>query len=116
MARHFLLFYETSSDYLERRPAFRELHLKHAWAAHDRGELVLAGALTDPVDGAVLLFQGDSPDVAARFAEQDPYVSNGLVTRWRVREWATVAGRDPATPVRPSSAPSGEREGDPWRQ
>jgi hypothetical protein len=96
---HFLLKYDVAPDYLQRRGDFRADHLKRAWEAHDRGELVLAGALTDPVDGAVLLFKGDSPDAAARFAEQDPYVRNGLVTRWRVREWTTVVGTDAATPV-----------------
>jgi len=51
------------------------------------------------VDGAVLLFQGSSPEVAARFAKADPYVANGLVTKWRVREWSTVVGRYAAVPV-----------------
>jgi len=101
--KHFLLFYDLCDDYLARRDAYRDEHLRLAWAARDRNELVLAGALADPVDTAVLLFAGESPEVAQRFAEHDPYVINGLVTRWRVREWTTVAGRDPATPVRPAS-------------
>ena len=102
--KHYLLFYDACDDYVERRAAFRALHLKHAWAAQERGELVLAGALANPVDGAVLLFQGETPEAVERFARQDPYVVNGLVTRWRVREWTTVAGRDAATPIRPSKA------------
>ena len=69
---HFLLFYETSADYLERRGEFRAEHLSLAWQAVDRGELVLGGALADPVDGSVLLFQGDSPDVVERFVRSDP--------------------------------------------
>jgi uncharacterized protein YciI len=60
---------------------------------------VLGGALADPVDGAVLLFSGDSPAVAERFAAADPYVTSGLVTRWRVREWTTVVGDTAAVPV-----------------
>ena len=59
---------------------------------HARGELVLGGALADPTDGAVLLFQGDTQAVAEAFAAADPYVRHGLVTRWRVRAWATVVG------------------------
>jgi uncharacterized protein len=100
---HYLLFYETSPDYLERRPLFREAHLALAWAAAARGELVLGGALADPVDGSLLLFQGDSPAAAERFAAADPYVANGLVRNWRVRPWTTVVGPDAATPVRPSA-------------
>jgi uncharacterized protein len=98
---HYLLFYDVVPDYVERRAAFRDEHLALAWGAHERGELVLGGALDDPVDGAVLLFSGDSPAAAEAFAARDPYVRNGLVTRWRVRPWKTVAGSDAATPVRP---------------
>ena len=103
MKKHFLLFYEACDDYVTKRTAFRDLHLKHAWVAHERGELLLAGALANPVDGAVLLFDGDSSEVAERFAKSDPYVTNGLVTRWHVREWTTVVGRDSATPVHPAT-------------
>jgi uncharacterized protein len=91
---HYLLFYDVVDDYIERRAALRAAHLAHARAAEARGELVLAGALASPPDGAVLLFQGDSPAAAEAFAAADPYVTNGLVTRWRVREWTTVVGRD----------------------
>jgi uncharacterized protein len=100
---HYLLFYELVDDYLDRRAQFRDQHLALAWAASGRGELVLAGALQDPVDEAVLLFQGDSPAVAESFARHDPYVLNGLVKSWRVRPWVTVAGERCATPVRPAT-------------
>jgi hypothetical protein len=96
---HYLLFYELVDDYVVRRTAFRAAHLAKAWAASERDELVLAGALANPADGAVLLFRGDSPAVAEEFARTDPYVTN--VRKWYVREWTTVAGRMAATPVRP---------------
>lgn len=98
---HYLLCYDIADDYLERRAALRPVHLEHAWRAHERGELVLAGALANPVDGTVLVFRGSSPRVAEAFAEADPYVLNGLVTSWRVREWTTVVGEGASTPVRP---------------
>src|SRR3954454_22191709 len=72
--KHFLLFYEAGSGYLERRPQFRGEHLRHAWDAAERGELVVAGALADPVDGAVLMFRGKDASVAEDFARADPYV------------------------------------------
>jgi uncharacterized protein YciI len=100
---HFLLFYEAGPDYLERRPQFRAAHLRHAWDAYDRGELVVAGALADPVDGAVLMFAGEDKTVAEDFARVDPYVTSGLVARWHVREWTTVIGALAATPVRPEN-------------
>lgn len=98
---HYLLFYDVTPDYTERRAQFRAEHLDLAWAAHERGELILGGALAEPVDGTVLLFQGESPAVAEEFARNDPYVLNGLVREWRVRPWTTVVGRDAASPVRP---------------
>jgi uncharacterized protein YciI len=103
MASHYLLFYDVAEDYLSRRGAFREAHLALAWQACERGERVLGSALADPVDGAVLLFKGESAAVAESFAQADPYVANGLVKRWYVRRWITVAGHDAATPVRPSA-------------
>jgi uncharacterized protein YciI len=97
---HYLLFYNYSPDYLERRGQFRDEHLKLAWAAAERGELVLGGVLTDPVDTGLLMFAGDSPDVVERFVAADPYMANGLVVSYRVRRWDTVVGELAANPVR----------------
>jgi uncharacterized protein YciI len=91
---HYLLLYDVVDDYVERRAPLRAAHIAHARAAVARGELVLGGALANPPDGAVLLFRGDSPAAAETFARTDPYVVNGLVRQWRVREWTTVVGRD----------------------
>lgn len=101
---HYLLFYDVGTDFIERRARFRNEHLTLCWQAQARGELVLGGALADPADGAVLLFQAESAKVAEQFAAADPYVRNGLVTRWRVRPWTTVVGDDAATPVKPNGA------------
>jgi uncharacterized protein YciI len=98
---HYLLSYVIAPDYLERRGLYRDAHLAYAWQACDQGGLVLGGVLGDPVDGALLLFQGDSPRVAERFAEADPYVLNGLVLSWSVRPWTTVVGASAAAPVLP---------------
>ena len=98
---HYLLIYELTDDYLARRADFRGLHLNLAWAAHQRGDLVLGGALSEPVDRAVLLFKGESPKVAEEFAKVDPYVVNGLIKSWTVRPWLTVVGDLASNPVRP---------------
>ena len=94
---HWLLEYDLADDYLERRGPLRSEHLGLAVAAHERGELVVAGALQDPMDRALLVFRGDDGGAAERFAAADPYVRDGLVTAWRVRAWAVVVG-DGATP------------------
>jgi uncharacterized protein YciI len=98
---HYLLIYELAGDYLERRGEFRTEHLNLAWAAQERGEIVVAGALGEPADKAVLLFLGAAPEAAERFAKADPYVVHGLVTSYKVRLWNTVVGDDATTPVRP---------------
>jgi len=100
---HYLLFYKVGGDYVSRRAEYREAHLEKAWQASQRGELVLGGALSNPVDGAVLLFKGESPEVAEKFARADPYVTSGAVKRWHVREWTTVVGEHSATPIRPNA-------------
>ena len=89
---HWLLQYDLVDDYLERRAPLRPEHLDLARAAVDRGELVMAGALADPPDGAVFVWRGDSPAAAEAFAEADPYVREGLVRAWRVRGWTVVVG------------------------
>jgi uncharacterized protein YciI len=98
---HFLLFYDFTQDYVQRRTPFRGEHLRLAWGAQERGELVLAGALADPPDRAVLLFQGPDDRAARTFAQNDPYVKAGLVTQWTVRSWTTVVGDAAMTPVHP---------------
>jgi uncharacterized protein YciI len=99
---HYLLCYDLAPDYLDRRAEFRTEHLQLAWQAQERGELVLAGALSDPADMAVLMFQGDTPEAAERFAKADPYVTQGLVASYKVRQWSTVVGDAASSPIRPA--------------
>lgn len=97
---HYLLLYEVNPDFVEQRAPFREEHLAFAWRAVERGELILGGALGDPVEGAALLFRAASPQIPEAFAQGDPYVQQGLVTRWTVKPWMTVVGAQAAQPIR----------------
>jgi hypothetical protein len=92
---YYALFYDAVDDFIARRGAYREEHLQLARDAHARGELVLAGALPDPPAGALLVFQGESAATAEGFARRDPYVKNGLITGWKVRNWTVVVGNEP---------------------
>jgi uncharacterized protein YciI len=96
---HYALQYDLVDDYIDRRAAFRQQHLSLVSQAHDRGELVIAGALAEPPDGALLVFRGPSPEHAEAFAKADPYVVNGLVKAWRVRKWMTVVGDGATMPL-----------------
>lgn len=91
---YYILFYKTVEDYVEKRTAYRAEHLRYAQDAQKNGHLVMAGALADPADGAVLIFRADSPEVAREFALNDPYVRNGLIAGWEVREWTVVIGNE----------------------
>jgi len=93
---YFVLSYETADNYVERRAPFRSQHLALARASHARGELLLAGALADPPDRALLVFRAPDRSVVEEFARHDPYVINGAVARWEVRPWTVVIGNDPA--------------------
>jgi uncharacterized protein YciI len=89
---YYALLYETVADHVERRVPFRAEHLALAEEARAAGTLVLAGAFADPVDGALLVFRCDGPAAVEDFVRRDPYVRNGLVTRWRIRPWTVVVG------------------------
>lgn len=99
--KHYLVFLEFNDTFRARRAEFRKEHLEKAWAAVDRGELLLAGALTDPMDSGLFFFKGNGPEVAENFVAEDPYINNGLVSHWRIREWATTVGHDAASPIHP---------------
>ena len=96
---HYLLMYDVVDDYVTRRVPLRAAHIGYARQSIARGDLVLGGALNNPPDGAVLLFRGSSPAAAEQFAQNDPYVINGLVKNWRVREWTTVLGPAAEVPL-----------------
>ena len=89
---YYILFYKTVENYVEKRAPYRDAHLAYANAAHERGELVMAGALDEPADSAVLVFKGEGPSAAEKFAQNDPYVKDGLITEWKVRPWTVVIG------------------------
>jgi uncharacterized protein len=96
--RYFALTYDLVPNFIERRAPFRDAHLRLVRDAHDRVLVVLAGALGDPPDGALLVFRGDSAFAAEDFARGDPYVREGIVTAWRIRPWNVVVGGDSEPP------------------
>ena len=92
---YFILFYEVVDDFPLKRTPFRAQHLQQVQDAHDRGELLMAGVLAEPADRAVLVFRVDGRSAVEEFARSDPYVANGLVTRWQVRSWMQVIATKP---------------------
>ena len=87
---HQALFYEYVENAVEARGPYRDDHLALIARAVEDGRIAMAGALGDPPHGGLLVFRGDDPSVAERFTEEDPYVSGGVVTNWRVEPWTVV--------------------------
>jgi uncharacterized protein len=89
---YYLLLYELVDDYMERRPRFREEHLRLAREANERGELLLAGAYADPPDGAALVLRVDHDSGVKDFVAHDPYIREGLVKQWAIHRWNVAIG------------------------
>ena len=103
--KHFLLIYDYVEGFRDKRAPLRAAHLALAQSAATAGALELGGALAgdDPPMG-LLLFKGETAEIAETFARTDPYVTGadgaaGIVASWRVREWVTVVGSFAAQPV-----------------
>ncbi len=89
---HYLLFYDLPPGYLEKREKFRKAHLDLVRKNYESGELLMAGALSDPYDLAILVFK--RAESAEKFVTVDPYVKKGLIKTWRIRKWNTVTGEE----------------------
>ena len=92
---YFVLTYNVVDDFVNKRTPFRPAHLQEVREAHQRGELVMAGALGDPAE-ALLVFRVSDKSVVEKFATNDPYVKSGIVETWKVRPWTVVVGQDPS--------------------
>ena len=92
LMKYFALTYDVVENFAERRMSFRGSHLKMVQDAHERGEIIMARALGDPPQKALIVFHATDGVVAERFAQNDPYVTNGLVKSWSVQPWNVVIG------------------------
>jgi uncharacterized protein YciI len=91
MAQHLkLLFYDYVDDIVERRAPHRPAHLGLIEEWVKDGRVVAGGATGDPPAGALIVFSGSGDP--EEWVRTDPYVSEGLVTAWRVEPWTVVAG------------------------
>ena len=88
-----MLMYSYVPQMETRRQEYRAAHLKNIEAAHERGFIKFAAALTDPVDGAVLMFEVHSAGEVYDWIATDPYNHAGLVRSATVRELNVVIPR-----------------------
>ena len=103
---YYAVFYEVVDDFIARRAAFRGEHLRRVSESYARGELILGGALAEPVDRALLVFHVADKQTVLSFVLNDPYVLSGLVKKWEVRPWNVVTGNaaapNPVVPKHPA--------------
>jgi uncharacterized protein YciI len=85
----FVLFYESAPDVASKAPAHFPAHKARYQDFHARGLLLMLGTFSNPQDeGSMAVFA--SREAAEEFAAGDPFVLNGVVSRWYVRDWREV--------------------------
>jgi uncharacterized protein len=89
----YVLLYESAEGVAERAPQHAAAHNAYWPPFHERGELLLIGPFGDPqTQGAMGIFT--SREAAEEFARNDPFVVNGVVRSWEVRDWDESAEAD----------------------
>ena len=89
----YVLFYESSDDVASKAPVHMDRHGEHIDEFHAAGTLLQIGTFGDPqAEGAMGVFTTN--DAAEKFATTDPFVVNGVVRRWYIREWREILGGD----------------------
>ena len=84
-----VVLYHSAADVLERVPLYREAHGELIDEFHAAGDLLLIGTFGDPVtEGAMCVFR--TRDAAEEFVTRDPFVTEGLVARYEIRDWNEI--------------------------
>ena len=82
----YVLYYQSAPDVLEKVPIHGPAHRAYWREFLTDGSLLMIGPFANPKEGAMGIFT--TREAAESFAENDPFVVNGVVTNWLVREWA----------------------------
>jgi uncharacterized protein YciI len=90
--KYYALFYDVVENFAERRMPYREPHLALIKAAQQRGDIVMAGALGEPPEQAMIIFRVADVVTVENFARVDPYVLNNVAAKWTVKPWNVVVG------------------------
>ena len=85
----YVLLYESAEDVAANAPPHFPAHRARLDEFHRRGDLLMVGTFGDPqAQGSMSIFS--SRAAAEEFAAGDPFVINGVVRRWEVRDWNEV--------------------------
>ncbi len=88
----YVLQYEYVENALEKRAPYREDHLAVFGKQVQNGNVVIGGAINHPPTGALTVFRNLTPNDIEQFVQQDPYVINGIVTKYTIKPYIAVTG------------------------
>ena len=83
-----VLSYEVAADGMARIPVHYPAHKARVDDFHERGVLLMIGTWANPAEGAMAVFA--SREAAQEFVSDDPFVVNGVVGKWTLRDWNEV--------------------------
>ena len=82
----FVLLYESADDVAAKAPAQFPAHKVRLDEFRARGELLMVGTFGDPqAEGSMAIFR--TSQGAQEFVAGDPFVLNGVVRAWQIRQW-----------------------------
>lgn len=85
----YVLFYESADDVRSKAPPHLPAHRARFLDFHARGTLLMVGTFGNPQEeGSMGIFT--SREAAEEFVRGDPFVLNGVVRAWHIREWNEV--------------------------
>ena len=87
----YALKYAYVANMLDKRVPVRPAHLQFTKSFIDEKVLIAGGALLPEMEEGLLLFKGTRAQVED-FAKNDPYVTEGLITKYTIHEWAIAVG------------------------
>ncbi len=88
----YVLFYESADDVASKAPAHFPAHLARWKEFQGQGTLLMIGTFANAQEeGSMAIFT--TREAAEAFARSDPFVLNGVVRQWSVREWNEAIGR-----------------------
>jgi len=88
----YILQYEYVENVLEKRAPYREAHLAGFLKQVQDGNLIIGGAVDHPPTGALSVFRNLTANDIEQFVQQDPYVINGIVTKYTIKPYIAVTG------------------------
>jgi uncharacterized protein YciI len=90
--RKYVLFYESADDVASKAPAHFAAHVLRYSEFQAQGTLLMLGTFANAQDeGSMAIFT--TREAAEEFVKGDPFVVNGVVRAWHIREWNEVLAR-----------------------